>query len=124
MAPRVSAAAAVAAALSLSLCLCLPNVASIAAAPGQQAATAGGGAAAAAAPAPPKFNGLCYASWATVGADSFDSSSSDASIGLAAQSGTGPVGPLWEGGGSAVARTRRCRPTGWTAGAPGLVGGL
>ena len=34
-----------------------------------------------------KFNGLCYAGWKSQGFDSYDSTASDASIGLAAGSG-------------------------------------
>ena len=40
---------------------------------------------------PTKFNGVCYASWATNGADSFDSTASDASLALAAGSGINTV---------------------------------
>ena len=54
-----------------------------------------GGAVPSAAKAPPhtpaKFNGVCYASWASAGADSYDSTASDASLALAAQSGINTV---------------------------------
>ena len=40
---------------------------------------------------PAKFNGVCYASWASAGADSYDSTASDASLALAARSGINTV---------------------------------